>query len=55
MKKHFVKLSLQSKHLKVVANLLPGGKHSVDKVEQIPWSNNEHWMYHYISRISQLG
>ena len=27
-------------YLKIVASLLHGGKHAVDKVEQKPWSNN---------------
>jgi len=33
-------------YLKIVANLLHGGKHFADNVEQIglPWSNNEHAM-----------
>jgi len=31
-------------YLKIVATLLHCGKHALDKVEQIPWYNNEHWM-----------
>ena len=29
-------------YLKIVAHLLCGGKHAVDKLEQMPWSNHEH-------------
>ena len=36
--------SVTKPYLEIVANLLHGGKHSVDKVEQIPWFNNEHSM-----------
>ena len=33
-------------YLKIVASLLHGGKHSVDKLEHMLWSNNENTMYH---------
>jgi len=34
-------------YLRIIASLLHGygGKHAVDKVEQLPWSNSEHLMY----------
>jgi len=34
--------SVITPYLKIVANLLHGGKYVVDKVEQILWSNNEY-------------
>jgi len=44
-KKTFCEVESVTKlYLEIVANLLHGGKHSVDKVEQIPWFNNEHSM-----------
>jgi len=45
MKKTFCRLNLIKPCLKIVFNLLHGGKDVVDKVEQIPGSNNEHSIY----------